>query len=503
MASTHVLRAVTEENIPAADRVTAIIDIGSNSVRLVVYRGLVRNPLLVFNEKVMCGLGRSVGQSGMLDQAAMQKTISTLKRFSMLCADMEAHDIHAVATAAVRAASNRSEFIAHIVQETGLNVNVVSGEEEGRLSALGVIAAIKNADGVVGDLGGGSLELVHIHNNTVNERASLPIGPLNLHGKPDDVQTSIVKKALASVDWLDACHGKPFYMVGGAWRALSHLHMHVTDHPVPIIHEYEMPVDAPDILMKVLKTLDKNQVKNIPNLGERRLSSLPLAALLLKHVGGRMKASALVASAYGLREGVLYNRLSAAARLEDPLIAACRAEAELEGRFPEHGELLMSWMNPLFDPEETPSDRRLRLAACLLADIAWRGHPDFRAERAVDAAVYGNFVGIDVRGRLMLGVALFVAYSNTLQGGFAELARRVLSKNDVQRAQLWGAALRLGQRLTGGTAKPLEDSRIAITGDELLLTIEAVHADLYGEVVERRLKSLADMLKLKPRFRTV
>lgn len=503
MATTSILRSLREDSVHAVQRIIAIIDIGSNSVRLVVYRGLVRNPLLLFNEKVMCGLGRSVGQTGVLDQPAMDKTITTLRRFALLCADMEAHDVYAVATAAVRAAGNSNEFIAHVLQETGLHIDLVSGDEEGRLSALGVIAAIRNANGVVGDLGGGSLELVRVENNLVHERASLPIGPLNLQGRSDDEQSSIIKKALVSVAWLDACQGKPFYMVGGAWRALSHLHMHVTDYPVPIIHEYEMPTDAPDILLKVMKTLDKNQIKNIPNLGERRLSSLPVAALLLKHVGQRMKASALVASAYGLREGVLYNRLSANERLEDPLIAACRAEADLEGRFPEHGEMLMNWMSPLFDPEETEDDRRLRLAACLLADIAWRGHPDFRAERAVDAAVYGNFIGINVRGRLMLGVALFVAYSNTLSGGFAELARRVLSKSDVQRAQLWGAALRLGQRLTGGTAKALIDSRIAITGDELLLTIEAVHADLYGEVVERRLKSLADLLKLKPRFRTV
>jgi exopolyphosphatase / guanosine-5'-triphosphate,3'-diphosphate pyrophosphatase len=499
-------RRHTLADIGGKSNLSGVIDIGSNSVRFVVYQAKGRNPLSLFNEKVMCELGRSVADGGALSVEAIERTIGALRRFTALCKDMgmALSAVRTVATAAVRAASNSNDFLREVRQATGLQVEVISGDEEARLSALGVISAIPDADGVMGDLGGGSVELVRISAGKVLDKISLPLGPFALTGLSVEAQEKRINKMLAEIDWLKSAQGKPFYMVGGAWRALSHLHMHINEFPLPMIHAYKiLPADL-DALFGTVLQLNKPAIKAIPNLSERRVPTLPNAIILLKSISARMKAPALIASAHGLREGLLFDSLPEKIRKDDPLIAACRDEAELEGRFPEHGDILMRWMDPLFAKDETPNDKRLRLAACLLSDVAWRGHPDFRAQRAIDASLFGNFVGIDSTGRIKIAVALNAAYGGeTTPAILQKLMQYLLSKSDIRQAQSWGLALRLGQRLTAGTARALEQSTIALRNDDVVLTLANAHAALYGEVVDRRLKALADSLKLKSKFRIV
>jgi exopolyphosphatase / guanosine-5'-triphosphate,3'-diphosphate pyrophosphatase len=489
------LRRSTDSN-----HLVAILDIGSNSVRLVVYLGRGRMPLTLFNEKVMCGLGRGVGQNGALEEAAIEQAGRALIRFAALCADMGVEDIRAVATAAVRDASNGPSFIRDSIKRTGLEIEVIAGDEEARLSAMGVLSGIPQADGIVADLGGGSLELVRVSAGKIGQRISLPIGPLNLLAKDmsSDAQESMIRKALAKVEWLKEAHGKPVYMVGGAWRALSHLHMHVTDYPLRVIHEYAVPVGDLDDLLRVLKTLDKKSIKSIPNMTANRLPALPLAGLLLKLLAESVKSKLLVASSFGLREGILYERLSADLRREDPLIAGCRIEAAHEGRFPEHGDMLMRWMDPVFSPGESGEFRRLRLATCLLADVAWRGHPDFRADRALDMSLFGNFVGIDARGRAMVGLALFTAYAGEDDKRISAISDKLLNPYEQDVSEAWGLALRLGQRLTGGASAGLEGAVLKLTETKLTMQVSRAHADLIGELVEKRLKALAEHFDLVP-----
>jgi exopolyphosphatase / guanosine-5'-triphosphate,3'-diphosphate pyrophosphatase len=488
---------------PLAQRLTAIIDIGSNSVRLVVYRGLVRNPPVLFNEKVMCGLGRDLSDGSPLAPDAAELAVRTLKRFALLCEDMEVDHLDVVATAAVRSARDGQAFVDRVRATCGLVIRTISGEDEARLSAMGVMSAIPDADGVVGDLGGGSLELIRVSGGEHHKAVSLPIGSLTLLSRKDssiEALEPLVRKAIEKAGWLKHCGGKPIYMVGGSWRALAHLHIHATSYPLPIIHGYHMEPDAGDRLVRLSRQLDRKRVKEIPNLTERRLPSLPIAALVLRELASRMNASALICSAYGLREGLLYSRLTPRIRALDPLIEACREEAVAEGRFPEHADALMTWLDPLFATAEPAGDRRLRLACCLLSDIAWRGHPDFRAERALDASLYGNWVGIDARGRAMIGVALYHCYGAELSGPINDLANRLLDKPSLTKAIAWGLALRLGQRLTAGTAKPLAGSSLVIDRGQLILRLSLEDRGLYGEVVERRLARLAEALNLLPMF---
>jgi len=478
---------------------TGIIDIGSNSVRLVVYAGQTRTPAVIFNEKVMAGLGRGIASDGRLSGGSIKVAVAALARFAMLARDMGIADLRVVATAAVREASNAARFIDAVRDTCGLDIEVISGEAEARGAALGVIAGIPDADGIVGDLGGGSLELIRVERGQVHDRISLPIGALRLDAvrkRGARALRPFIATALARVDWAAKGAGKPFYMVGGSWRALAQLDIWSTDYPLPVIQQYTMATSAPARLARSLSRVDPKTLKAVTAISTSRLPSLPGAALLLGEVVKRLGSSSIVASAYGLREGLLYERMPAELQAEDPLLAAARDEGARSGRFPEHGDLLMHWMDDVFGGGESAGMRRLRLATCLLSDIAWRAHPDFRAERGLDIALHGNWVAITPGERAILAAALVACFGGL--PGTVEAARlaRLADPASLATARAWGLALRLGQRLTGGTAAPLAASRLTVGDDRLVLTLAPADAPLFGEAVSRRLKALAGVLGL-------
>ena len=491
----------TQTDQSDASRLNAIIDIGSNSVRLVVYQGLTRIPATLFNEKVMAGLGRGLAANGRLGRGAMDTTVAALSRFAAITEAMGVGSVSVVATAAVREAGNADELIDRVRRETGLAIDTISGEAEARGAALGVISGIPHADGVVGDLGGGSLELIRVAGGEAHERISLPIGSLRLDAvrkRDRRALAPFIKKALDSVDWASAGRGKPFYMVGGSWRALSQIHIHQSGHPLPIVHQYEMPATAPAQLVRSLTQLDLATLKSVPNISTSRLPSLPGAAMLLAATVKRLGSSSVVASGFGLREGLLYGQLSNSEQRLDPLITAARNEGVRQGRFAEHGDMLFAWMDGLFGADAEPAgDRRLRLAACLLSDIAWRAHPDFRAERGVDVALHGNWVAITAAERGALAAALHHCFGGASDAPVLALLRKLAPPPLLARARTWGLALRLGQRLTGGTARALAASRLERAGSAVVLRLPTAHAALVGEAVSRRLKFLGSALGLE------
>ncbi|QMW21941.1 Ppx/GppA family phosphatase [Sandaracinobacteroides saxicola] len=481
-----------------------IIDIGSNSVRLVVYEGLVRTPAVLFNEKLMAGLGRGVAANGRLSDDAMALTLDGLTRFVALANAMGVDSLRAVATAAIREAANGAAFVARVRNEVGLEIETIDGEAEARAAAFGVIAGIPDADGVVGDLGGGSLELIRVSNGQAHERVSLPIGSLRLDAERKKSRAALnafVAKALAKVDWARAGAGKPFYAVGGSWRALAQLHMHLIEWPLPVIHHHVLPADAPARLVRTLAQLKAKSLKAVPNISTSRGPQLPGAALLLREVTARLGSSRIITSAYGLREGLLYMALPPEQQREDPLLSAARAEAHRSGRFgdgsnAEVGDLLLAWCDGVF-ADEAPEIRRIRHAACLLADVAWRAHPDFRPERGLDVALHGNWVGIDAPGRAMLAVALHALNGGPVADPALLPLARIADPALLARARQWGLALRLGQRLGGGTGVALRSSRLAAQEGALTLTLRPERAKLYGDTVARRHRLLAGAMGLK------
>jgi exopolyphosphatase/guanosine-5'-triphosphate,3'-diphosphate pyrophosphatase len=359
------------------------------------------------------------------------------------------------------------------------------------MSGMGVLSGIPDADGIVGDLGGGSLELVRVVAGTVTDRVSFPLGVLRLakiRAKGKGALDRAVARLIAESGWKGRGRDLPFYMVGGSWRSLARLGMHRTGYPLPVVHQYALSVAEVARLGRTISHIAKGRLRDIPNLARERVPTLgdgaALLACVLKHLGSRET----IVSAYGLREGLLFARLSPEQRCEDPLIAAAREEGQALGRFPEHGDLLNGWIAPLF-AGEPPELARLRHTACLLADVGWRANPDFRAERGIETALHGNWVGIDASGRAILAQALYAAL-----GGGSDTPGplgRLAGVDALETARRWGLAIRLGQRLSGGIAAPLKRSHLRIDGESLWLSLEPEDEALYGESVERRHRALA------------
>ncbi|MGQ0590510.1 MAG: Ppx/GppA family phosphatase [Sphingosinicella sp.] len=478
-----------------AEAPVAIIDIGSNSVRLVVYSGATRIPSVIFNEKVMAGLGREIGETGVLGEESQARALAALERFRLLTDQMGVVRARTVATAAVREASNGAAFLRR-VRALGLSPEILSGREEGRMAGLGAISAIPDADGLVGDLGGGSLELVEVSGGRVRRAASLPLGVLRLDalaGQGDAAFAKKIRKAIGAAGFGGGAEGRPFYLVGGSWRALARLDLALTEHPLPVTHQHVISPERPAELRGAIRKLDKEMMREIAAISVSRMPSLPRATSLLAALVEALRPQRLVVSSFGIREGLLYDALAPATRRLDPLVEAAREAGAGLGRFAQHGELLDRWIAPVCD--NGPGEARLRLATCLLADIAWAAHPDFRAERGIDMALHGNWVAIDARGRVMLAQALFCAFGGGRDLPYPAIAA-LCTAEELERASLWGYSIRLGQRLSGGVAAGLERSRLSRRDGVLRLKLK--DPALRGEAVERRLKTLANALGLEP-----
>lgn len=481
----------------------AIIDIGSNTVRLVVYENRERAPYVVFNEKVFCGLGRGVAETGNMIDEAMELAEKTLKRFSMLIAKMGIEDPRIIATSAVRDAKNGQEFVERIKDYTGLSIEVIKGNEEARLSANGVICAVPHASGVMADLGGGSLELATIKDRNVNNECTLPIGPLRLQdqeGKWFDNPKRMVKKNLAEINWLSENKGQKFYAVGGAWRSLARIHMDMIDYPHINMHNYIIPVNEIMSLAKKVSKMSLVEVYQYRGLiSEKRAKIISLASLTLYHLLKNLKPSKFVVSGFGVREGVLYDGMSDEVRKQDPLIIGCHQVAEMTGRFPEHGQRLYNWINPLFD-NESDEQKRLRLAICILSDVGWRGHPEYRADKVVGEVLYGRFGGINHWGVGLISMALYTCYGGSRQySDQVEVAASLINKYDLDYARKIGMALRLAQRLSAGTERGLKIAKLEVNEDTLLLRINREKKDITNDVVIKRLESLARSFDLDPK----
>ena len=495
----HLTNALPDSMRESRSGRVAIIDIGSNSVRLVVYDGPRRIPSVLFNEKVLAGLGAGIGEDGRIDAAGFERGLAALRRFARLCRDMAVDDVRCVATAAVRDAENGPDFVA-AAAEAGLTVRVLSGREEGLASAYGLLSGMPGADGIMGDLGGGSLELVRVANGQVERAASVPLGVLRvreIQARGKGALGRALDGMLADIGWRDLPQGLPFYMVGGSWRALARLDMHATDYPLPIFHNYEMAPDRVPALIKLIGSVDRATLKSLPSLSAGRIPTLPDAAALLSELTARLTPSRLVISAYGLREGLLYQGLPSEVAAEDPLLVAAAAEGDAHARFAGHGLLIDSWISDLFN-DDSPERARIRRAACLLGDVGWRANPDFRAERGLETGLHGNWVGITAAERAMLGQALYTAFG----GGQSPLAdlHRLADEEALCRAVHWGLAIRLAQRLSGGAAVGLRSVQLERADDAVLLRTGGADTDLLGESPERRLKQLAAALGLRYRI---
>jgi exopolyphosphatase/guanosine-5'-triphosphate,3'-diphosphate pyrophosphatase len=492
-------------------RDVAVIDVGSNSVRLVIYRIEGRAIWTVFNEKVLAGLGRKQGEGRRLSSDGVKTALAALRRFRAVLDGAETSETFIAATAAVRDALDGPDFIAKVRAETGMKVRVLSGAEEAHYSALGVAAGQPSASGVVGDLGGSSLELVRISHGEPAEGVTLPLGPFAL-GAPGEIDPAAVRATIAERLRTAAplYRSDCLHAVGGAWRNIALIHMEAAQYPLRIVHQYEMSArDAVDAAQFVARQ-SRQSLEQIPGVSKKRAETLPHAALVLEGLVEHLGLSRVCFSAFGLREGLLLESMSRVVRLRDPLVEGCAALGARQGAADRLGPALEQWLSPLwtalppmFDEGATSRDATLMAAACRLADLGARLHPDHRAELAFDQVLRAPIPGQSHPERAFLAAAVF---SRHTAGPLTQVAAgipRILSPERLRRARALGAAMRLGCDLSGRAPALLAATTLALDGEVVTLTVKRSAADLLlGEQTRKRLQALANVLELEGKIRT-
>ncbi|MCB2059595.1 MAG: Ppx/GppA family phosphatase [Novosphingobium sp.] len=471
----------------------AIIDIGSNTVRLVVYNGPARAPAVLLNEKVTAKLGRDVVKTGLLSEKAMGLALSALARFAVLLRQMGVSDVDVVATAAARDAQNGPEFLDEVAK-LGFAPRLLSGEEEARTSALGVIAAFPGACGVAGDLGGGSLELTAIGSGECGRGITLPFGTLrlpDLRAEGEATLSSQVRKALRSAKWEDG-RGETFFLVGGSWRALSRYAMYQLGWPLDDPHGFEI---APDEAIKLCRKAAQGKFDaNMPRISSSRLATLPDAAALLGQLVRVIEPSRLVFSSWGLREGLLYSKLDKATRAQDPMLAGVTAFSEGLGVSPSTATMVAGWTAGA-NPTGFSGDGKLRLAATMLALAAMQSEPNLRAEQAMSWALRKRWIGLDARGRARMAMTVLANSGRiAIPEEFAPLA----SEEELKQAIGWGLAIRLCRKLTGSAPHAISGTSLVRDDERLLLVVREPFHALFTDSVGKDLRWLAEWLEVDP-----
>jgi exopolyphosphatase / guanosine-5'-triphosphate,3'-diphosphate pyrophosphatase len=489
---------------PPKYRPVAVVDIGSNSVRLVVYDGLRRSPTPIFNEKILCGLGKGVAITGKLNEAAIARALQALRRFKALSKQIGVKDVYALATAAAREASNGKEFIGLAQKALGHNIIVLTGKEEAKYAALGVLSGTPEADGIAGDLGGGSLELIDIRDGKLHDGITLPIGPLrliDLSGGNMARARDIVDEYLSTAPVLKLLTSRTFYAVGGTWRNLARIHMAQTHYPLHVLHHYAMNRQQAEGIAELVSGLTSSSLKDVKDMSKSRVDTMPYGAMVLDRLLEHGKARDVMISVYGVREGLLFSKLPRRKMESDALLSSCWDYARRYARSPAHELELCDWTDQIFGPgqiEENDEEKRLRYAACLLADIGWRAHPDYRADRSLGMISQAAFVGVDHPGRVFLALTVFYRYEGEL---LKDDLTKLLDDRHIERAHLLSSMFRLAYILSAAMPGLLPKIGLKLGSDKtLVLTLPLRLKDLMGERVEKRLAGLAAEIGRTPKL---
>lgn len=487
-----------DQNTPSTPPLRrAVVDLGSNSVRLVIYEGELRNPIQIFNEKAVLRLAKGMTSTGRLQDDLLAQAETVLYRYANIATAMGATHVDVLATSAVRDAQNGPAFVQAIRQRLPkLHVAILSGEEEAILSAEGVLCGIPGANGILADLGGGSLELVQLNHGKPGLAATLPVGVIRLAERAGEDITrarAIMNEELGTVPFIGEAAGKDLYLSGGAFRALARIHIMQTGYPLNIVHHYTINREEARDLAGVVSEGGRKLVERMPGVPKRRIEDVPYAAVILRRLLRATNAARVVFSANGLREGWFCRLLPPAIRAEDPLVAASRDLTRGVVRDSRLPQALIAWTAPLF-ADESPAQKRLRQAACWLSDVGCYEHPEYRAEQAFMRVLRQAGMSLDHHARAFLAMTIGVRYEALTDASFLAPARALLDMQATKRAETLGTALRLAYTLSAGTPPLLAGTDLTLSADKLTLRLAAANGVFAGEAVLRRLDRLALML---------
>ncbi len=472
-----------------------VVDVGSNSVRLVVFDGAARSPAYFYNEKIMCGLGRGLAETGQLNPEGRARALSALIRFQHLAEGMGIDRLSIVATAAVREAEDGPAFRDDVMQATGLDVQVIDGREEARLSAQGVLLGWPGSYGLVCDIGGSSMELAELSDGKVGKRITSQLGPFSLRGvkggrkgRQAEIQT-VVAELMETL----GPQSDRLFLVGGSWRAIARIDMIRRDYPLSVLHEYRMTRSDVSRTIKFIQKQDLEQLRQAAGLSEARMALVPIASEVLGVITKTFRPHDIAVSSYGLREGLLYERMSDDLRARDPLIEACRFSEQKDARNPGFGTQLFDFVSPLF-PKASDESRRIHHAACLLHDVSWRAHPDYRHEVCFDNATRANLGGLTHKERVFLGIALLHRYKNSHSDSRFEDLFGLLDDDRLREAETLGKAMRFGSMFSVAASDRMGMLKWRPRKKLLSFHLAPGTAPLFGEVAEARFASLANAI---------
>lgn len=466
-------------------------------MRLVIYEGHSRAPTPLYNEKLLCGLGRGVATTGRLPEDAVERALQALARFRLLCQMADVRWVRVLATAAARDAANGPAFLVAAARACGQEVELLSGEREAALSALGVISSFHEPDGIVGDLGGGSLELVEIRGGTAGLGITLPLGGLvlsDLAGASPKKAGRIAREALAGAPHLRLLEGRTFYAVGGTFRALAKLRMAERDYPMRVLHGYDL--DAGDGFQSLVARAGAG-AKKAEGISDLRRPLLVYGAIVLDEIVRVGRPKRVTISALGVREGLLFDELDPAARREDPLLVAAGEFNLLRSRSPQHGYDLIAWTDAAFTSlgvAESLDERRLRHAACLLADIGWRAHPDYRSEQSLALISQASLLSIDHPGRAYLALAIYCRHAGLSLDKVSPAMSRLATPRLLAMARLLAGLLRIAYPVSVAMPGLLRATPLGSENGRLVLRLPPDLAPLASERLENRLNALGRLI---------
>jgi len=468
-------------------------------VRLVVFEGRGRNPIAIFNEKAVLRLGRGLATTGRLHEAGVAQGLRVMTRYNAIARAMGADPFEVLATAAVRDASNGPEFVAALeARMPGVPIRVLSGEQEAALSSAGVLCGIPEANGILADIGGGSLEVVRVGAGAVLRAQSLGLGVIRLSDRAEgDLARArtIADADLSTVPWLAEGEERDLYLVGGAWRALAQVQMYLASYPLHIVHHYTITRDAGRDLAALMLSSPRRVLERLPGAPRRRVEDLPFAATVLRRLLRQTGARRIVFSANGIREGWFMQQVPPEARAEDPLVALGHEIAARYGRDVRLPPALVDWTAPLF-PDETAQQARLRVAACWMSDVGSQDHPDYRAEQAFFRVLRQPGVAMDHPSRAFLALTLALRYEAELDAPYLGTGRALLEPAAVGRAEILGSALRLAYSLSAGTPELLAGANLRVLPGRLTLRLAEGSGVFAGDPIQRRLARLGAAMGL-------
>jgi len=479
--------------------VRAIIDIGSNTVRLVIYGGPMRAPAVLHNEKVTARLGKGVAETGQLGKRASANALAALARYRVLLQLKGVERVDVVATAAVRDAANGLAFLEQVAL-LGFAPRLLSGEQEAVTSAHGVLGAFPGAHGVVGDLGGGSLELVDIAGDDCRHGVSMPLGTLQLarlRSSGDRAFGQAVAKALKAADW-SAEPGSTLYLVGGSLRAFARYAMDNLAWPIDDPHGFVLDAAQGLRIARNLARRKPDTLRPLYGISTARMNSLPDTAALLAVLIRRLQPGKLVFSAWGLREGLLYQDMPAGVRAQDPLVAGMSAFVQEHGIAAQIGAMVAGWTVAAAPPLGVERRERLRLAATMLCLAAATVEPNLRGDIAREWGLRKRWIGAATTERVMLCVAML---ANTGQLDVPPELATLIAPHALHEAQTWGLATRCCRRFSTCAPHGLSGSTLTVEPGRLVLCVQPALSALVNDGVERDLRALAMHLGLKAEVR--